>query len=84
MQIMKAVGLNKYLPIEHPESLLDVEVSKPRATGRDLLVKVKAIAVNPVDAIIRFPKPKIEEVPKILGWDCCGDSGRGRTRLYII
>lgn len=69
---MKAVGLYKYLPIDHPESLLDVEVPKPIATGRDLLVKVKAIAVNPVDTIVRSPKTEIEETPKVLGWDIAG------------
>lgn len=72
MPNMKAVGLYKYLPIDYLESLLDVEVPKPIAAGRDLLVKVKAIAVNPVDAIIRSPKPKVEEDPKILGWDVAG------------
>ena len=69
---MKAVGLHKYLPIEDPESLLDLEIGKPVATGRDLLVKVKAIGVNPVDYKVRSPKDKIEGVPKILGWDVAG------------
>ncbi|WP_454189836.1 zinc-binding alcohol dehydrogenase family protein [Paenibacillus sp. Marseille-Q7038] len=72
MQKMKAVGLYAYLPIDHLDSLLDVEVPKPKATGRDILVKVKAIAVNPVDAIVRSPKPDVEEEPKILGWDVAG------------
>jgi hypothetical protein len=44
---MRAVGLYKYLPIGNPESLLDVEVPKPEARGRDLLVQVKAVSVNP-------------------------------------
>ncbi len=44
---MKAVGLYKYLPIDNPESLLDVEIDKPTPGKRDLLVKVKAISVNP-------------------------------------
>lgn len=69
---MKAVGLYSYLPIDHPESLLDVKIPKPIATGRDLLIKVKAISVNPVDAIVRSPKPDVEEVPKVLGWDVAG------------
>ena len=46
---MKAVGLYKYLPIDHPESLLDVEIPTPEPGSRDLLVKVKAVSVNPVD-----------------------------------
>lgn len=72
MANMKAVGFYRYLPIENPESLLDVEISKPKVAGKDLLVKVKAIAVNPVDSIIRSPKPQVEENPKILGWDIAG------------
>ena len=50
---MKAVGYIKSLPIDDPESLQDIELSQPIATGRDLLVKIKAIAVNPVDCKIR-------------------------------
>jgi NADPH:quinone reductase len=69
---MKAVGLYKYLPIDHPESLLDVEIDTPVATGRDLLVGVKAISVNPVDTKRRAPKDLVEKTPKILGWDAVG------------
>ncbi|MCY9665354.1 zinc-binding alcohol dehydrogenase family protein [Paenibacillus alginolyticus] len=72
MATMKAVGLTRYLPIENPESLVDVVVEKPRATGRDILVKVIAISVNPVDTKVRAPKDRVEEVPKILGWDVAG------------
>ena len=69
---MKAVGLYKYLPIDHPESLLDLEVDTPVAAGRDLLVEVKAISVNPVDTKRRAPKDLVEKTPKILGWDAAG------------
>jgi len=69
---MRAVGLYKYLPIEDPESLIDVEVPKPEPRGRDLLVRVKAVSVNPVDAKVRAPKEKVETEPKILGWDAAG------------
>ncbi|WP_232510061.1 zinc-binding alcohol dehydrogenase family protein [Tetragenococcus halophilus] len=69
---MKAVGLYRYLPIDNEESLLDLTLPKPQAKGRDLLVRVKAISVNPVDTKIRSPKEKIEEKPKILGWDVAG------------
>jgi zinc-binding alcohol dehydrogenase family protein len=72
MTMMKAVGLYKYLPIDNPESLLDVEVDTPVATGRDLLVEVKAISVNPVDTKRRAPKDLVEKTPKILGWDAAG------------
>jgi zinc-binding alcohol dehydrogenase family protein len=69
---MKAVGLYKYLPIENEESLIDVEIPKPKVGGHDLLVKIKAVSVNPVDAKIRAPKDKIEKEAKILGWDAAG------------
>ena len=69
---MKAVGLYKYLPIGHPESLLDLEVATPVAAGHDLLVAVKAISVNPVDYKRKAPKDQVETAPKILGWDAAG------------
>jgi zinc-binding alcohol dehydrogenase family protein len=72
MATMKAVGLHRYLPIDNPESLLDLQIEKPSASGRDLLVRVKAVAVNPVDYKVRSPKEKVEENPKILGWDVAG------------
>jgi NADPH2:quinone reductase len=69
---MRAVGLYKYLPIEDPESLIDVEVPTPDPQGRDLLVRVKAVSVNPVDTKIRSPKDQVEAQPRILGWDAAG------------
>lgn len=71
-ETMKAVGLYNYLPIEDPESLIDVEVEKPVPAGRDLLVKVHAISVNPVDYKVRSPKTRVESEPRILGWDVAG------------
>jgi zinc-binding alcohol dehydrogenase family protein len=69
---MKAVGLLRYLPIDDPESLLDVELPKPTPDGHDLLVEVKAISVNPVDTKQRAPKEQVETAPKVLGWDVAG------------
>ncbi|MEO2030474.1 MAG: zinc-binding alcohol dehydrogenase family protein, partial [Planctomycetaceae bacterium] len=66
---MKAIALTRYLPIENPEALVDVELDKPTPSGRDLLVAIKAIAVNPVDTKVRAPKDKVEPTPKVLGWD---------------
>lgn len=69
---MKAVGLYAYLPVEDERCLQDLEIETPKATGRDLLVAVKAISVNPVDTKVRSPKEKIEATPRILGWDAAG------------
>lgn len=73
---MKAVALQRYLPIDHPECLLDVELETPAAGGRDLLIEVKAVSVNPVDTKRRAPnaanKDKVENPPRVLGWDAAG------------
>lgn len=69
---MKAVALKRYLPIANPESLLDVALEDPVPTGRNLLVEVKAIAVNPVDYKVRSPKDQVENQPRVLGWDVAG------------
>jgi NADPH:quinone reductase len=57
-ELMKAIGLYQYLPIDHPDSLIDIEIPKPKASGQQLLVQVKAISVNPVDTKVRAPKEK--------------------------
>ena len=69
---MKAVGLTRYLPIDDPESLVDIELPTPTPAGRDILVKVEAISVNPVDTKVRAPKAKVEATPRVLGWDAAG------------
>ncbi len=69
---MKAVALKRYLPSSDPESLLDVELPDPKPQGRDLLVRVHAVSVNPVDVKVRAPKDKKEEAPRVLGWDAAG------------
>ena len=69
---MKAVALTQYLPVENPESFLDVELPTPVASGLDLLIAVKAVSINPVDTKVRSPKDKIEEAPRVLGWDASG------------
>ncbi|OSM13535.1 zinc-binding alcohol dehydrogenase family protein [Bacillus toyonensis] len=79
---MKAIGLHEYLPIEEENSLIDIEVERPVAKGRDILVKINAISVNPVDTKVRSPKDKKEDVAKILGWDASGvvvQTGEGCT-----
>ncbi len=69
---MKAVGFTHYLPIENESAFLDLNVEKPQPEGRDILVNVKAVAVNPVDTKVRAPKDKVEETPRIIGYDASG------------
>ncbi len=70
---MKAIALTQYLPIENIDSLQDIECPKPEASDHDLLVKVNAISVNPVDTKVRAPKDQLEKSPRILGWDAAGE-----------
>ncbi|HDS1679860.1 TPA: zinc-binding alcohol dehydrogenase family protein [Pseudomonas putida] len=68
---MKAVVYTQPgLPIHDPQSLYDAELPKPKPGPRDLLVEVKAIAVNPVDTKIRASRGG--EQPQVLGWDAVG------------
>lgn len=68
---MKAVAYRQSLPLTDAESLLDVELPDPVATGRDLLVRVEAVSVNPVDTKVRTnTDPK--GVDKVLGYDAAG------------
>jgi zinc-binding alcohol dehydrogenase family protein len=69
---MKAVALTRYLPVADPESLVDVTLPDPVAAGHDLLVRVAAVSVNPVDTKQRAPNPKVEAQPRVLGWDAAG------------
>ena len=70
---MKAVGYTRSLPIDDPDSLTDIELEQPVATGRDLLVRVKAIAVNPVDYKIRQRAAAADGEYKVIGWDAVGE-----------
>jgi len=69
---MKAVALTRYLSIDDPESLLDVELPRPEPGAHDLRVRVEAVSVNPVDTKLRSPKPQVETQPKVLGYDAAG------------
>lgn len=68
---MKAVG---YRATGSADVLVDIDLPKPTPGPRDLLVEVRAISVNPVDAKIRAgsgPGSPSGEA-KVLGWDAAG------------
>ncbi|MCK0536554.1 zinc-binding alcohol dehydrogenase family protein [Alcanivorax quisquiliarum] len=69
---MKAVGYRQSLPIDDPAALEDVTLDTPAPGPRDLLVKVQAVAVNPVDTKIRLSAAPEQGGIKILGWDAVG------------
>nr|WP_294895309.1 zinc-binding alcohol dehydrogenase family protein [uncultured Pedobacter sp.] len=71
---MKAIGFKTSLAIKEQDSFVEFEIPKPKAEAHDLLVKIKAIAVNPVDYKIRqnSAKDTVLADPKIIGWDAVG------------
>lgn len=70
---MKAVGYQKPQAISAADALVDITLPEPVATGRDLLVEVKAISVNPVDTKVRKSAlPPEGQAHKVLGWDASG------------
>jgi NADPH:quinone reductase len=69
---MRAVGYFAPGPITAPDSLRDIELPRPSAAGRDLLVEVRAVSVNPVDCKVRASAPAPAGVAKVLGWDAAG------------
>jgi zinc-binding alcohol dehydrogenase family protein len=69
---MKAIGYRKSLPLTDPDSLFDFEMPAPTPGPRDLLVEIKAVAVNPVDGKVRMRAQPPEGQTAVLGWDATG------------
>ncbi|SFD45647.1 zinc-binding alcohol dehydrogenase family protein [Flavobacterium phragmitis] len=71
---MKAIGFKTSLSIEEKDSFIEFETAKPIPGAHDLLVKIDAISVNPVDFKVRQSSAKdtVLETPKIIGWDAVG------------
>lgn len=68
---MKAIVFTQPgLPIEDPQSLYEADLPNPTPGARDLLVEIKAIAVNPVDTKVRASRSA--DQPQVLGWDAVG------------
>ncbi|KRN99261.1 zinc-binding alcohol dehydrogenase family protein [Companilactobacillus kimchiensis] len=69
---MKAIGFKEHLPIANKNSLIEFEIPTPKAEGHDLLVKVNAVSVNPVDVGVRKGGHGTLKQPKVIGWDAVG------------
>lgn len=68
---MKAIAYRKPGPIDAPDSLVDLDLPRPEVAGRDLLVQVHAVSVNPVDTKVRSGAPVAGEA-RVLGFDAVG------------
>ena len=68
---MKALGYTQAHTLD-AFNLQLTELPDPIPTGRDLLVEVKAIGLNPIDYKIRSRRSGTDGQPVILGWDAAG------------
>jgi len=69
---MKAVAYKTPGPIDREDALQDITLEMPKAEARDLLVKVIAVSVNPVDAKIRLGMSPEGSEWRVLGFDAAG------------
>lgn len=69
---MYAVGYKLAGSIDRDDALVDIKLPTPVAGGRDILVEVKAVSVNPVDTKVRKSAQPDEGAWKLLGWDAAG------------
>ncbi|PSJ37616.1 zinc-binding alcohol dehydrogenase family protein [Allosphingosinicella deserti] len=69
---MKAIGYYESGSIDRDDALLDLDIPAPTPGPRDLIVRVRAVSVNPVDVKVRGGALPVEGTPKVLGWDASG------------
>lgn len=70
---MKAMILKQYGGVENFQLQ---EIDSPTIKGDEVLIKTKAVSINPVDVKTRMGKAQaanIHDIPVILGWDISGE-----------
>ncbi len=72
MSDMRAIGFTQNLPIENEKSFFEFFTPKPTPTGHNILIKVQATSVNPVDTGVRRGTQGVLATPKVIGWDAYG------------
>lgn len=72
---MKAIGYTQAHALNAPgeTGLMDITLPDPTPAGRDVLVEVKAVSVNPVDTKVRASAARSAGPDyKVLGYDASG------------
>ena len=69
---MKAIGYKVSGPIDREDALQDITLEKPMPEGRDLLVKINAVSVNPADTKVRAGMSPEGSEWRVLGFDAAG------------
>ena len=70
---MKAIAVFEALPTDDVNCFEYIDVETPVPTGLDILVRIDAISINPVDSKERLGISGRLDEPLILGWDACGE-----------
>ncbi len=68
---MRAIGYTTPGPISRADALADIEAPAPKPGPHDLIVRVRAVSVNPVDTKVRAAATP-EDGARVLGWDAAG------------
>lgn len=69
---MHVIAYREPKPVTADDALIDLDLPRPTPAGRDLLVEVKAVSVNPVDVKLRANVKPGADTPRVLGWDAAG------------
>ena len=72
---MHAIAAFEPLPVDDPTALRDVELPDPTPRDTDLLIRVEAVSVNPVDVKKRgggYGRGDRAQGPRVLGYDGSG------------
>lgn len=69
---MFAVACDRYVPLPAADAFLELELPQPEPGPRDLLVRVRAVSVNPIDTKLRRSFGEGIPEPRVLGWDASG------------
>lgn len=71
---MKAIGYSGKNPTTEAElnQFSEYSIDLPSPDGHDMLIKIHAVSINPVDYKVRRGIDKDQTTPRILGWDAAG------------
>lgn len=69
---MFAVACDRYVPASDAGCFIELDLPRPEPGPRDLLVRVHAVSVNPIDTKVRRSFGEGIPEPRVLGWDAAG------------
>ena len=69
---MHAIVATRALPCSNPLAFEPRQLPDPTPGDQDLLIRVEAVAINPVDTKVRASLPQEPGPARILGWDGAG------------